>query len=262
MFRRGGLFVRRSGHCSAEIRKTVSNICGCRAVSTGTLEVPTAPVKVFAKYVNHIFRSKSDNIEVLFEAANALHQNLKLTIEYEVNIKIPFLDMMHARKEDRVSASWYHKFTETGLHQSYHACASVKCKRNIVEVMAHRIHHATSTWVAFDIGLQKLKKDCLRVSTRPSLWIPSFLVRLRQYGRVRLLVHLRVIELPARPPRMSGRLWCYRTAVISAISLARGSERFRMWASSSPLERLTSLNKCDEHKSSIYSIESSSACEW
>ena len=108
----------------------------------------------------------------MFEVANALHPNLKFTIEYEVNGKIPFLDMMIERADNCVSTSWYHKPTDTGLYLSYYACAPVKYKRNIVEGTVHRIHHAMSDWVTFDNGIQKLKEDLAKNQYPPSFVDP------------------------------------------------------------------------------------------
>ena len=75
--------------------------CGCRVVSQDIPDVFTTPAKVFARYVDDIFRSiKSADIDALFESANALHPNLKFRIEYEVNGKILLLDMMIERGDN------------------------------------------------------------------------------------------------------------------------------------------------------------------
>ena len=174
---RCGYWVHRfcAGLSVAEIRRIDPSIwhCGCRVVSQDIPDVFTTPAKVFARYVDDIFRSiKSPDIDALFEAANALHPNLKFTIEYEVNGKIPVLDTMIERGDNWVSTSWYHKPTDTGLYLSYHACAPVKYKRNIVEGTVHRIHHATSDWVTFDNGTQKLKEDLAKNQYPPSFVDP------------------------------------------------------------------------------------------
>ena len=72
-----------------------------------------------------------------------------------------------------MSISWYHKPTDTSLYLSYHACAPVKYKRNIVEGTVHRIHHAASDWITFDNGIQKFREDLAKNQYQPSFVDPT-----------------------------------------------------------------------------------------
>ena len=123
------------------------------------LDVQLAPAQLFRRYVDDIIRSiKETEIERLLEVSNRLHRNLEFTIEREVNNSIAFLDLYITRDNRKVTTSWYNKPTDTGVQLNYHACAPTKYKRNIVEGSVHRIHHTTSTWEAFNDGIEKLKK--------------------------------------------------------------------------------------------------------
>ena len=79
-------------------------------------------------------------------------------MELETDQQIPFLDMLIERRENKLSTAWYSKPTDTGVYLSYHACAPTKHKRNIEEGAVHRIHHTTSSWLAFHSGLETLAK--------------------------------------------------------------------------------------------------------
>ena len=122
-------------------------------------DVQLSPAQLLRRYVDDIIRSiKETEIERLLEVSNRLHRNLEFTIEGEVNNSIAFLDLYITRDNRKVTTSWYNKPTDTGVQLNYHACAPTKYKRNIVEGSVHRIHHTTSTWEAFNDGIEKLKK--------------------------------------------------------------------------------------------------------
>ena len=99
----------------------------------------------------------------LSERANMLHPNLQFTIEIEHKNELPFLDLLIKRDNGKLSSSWYSKPTDTGVTLNYHACAPTKYKRNIVEGAVHRIHHTTTSWAAFDRGVETLK-TCLEAN--------------------------------------------------------------------------------------------------
>ena len=93
----------------------------------------------------------------LLQAANQLHANLQF-MELETDQQILFLDMLIERRENKLSTAWYSKPTDTAVYLPYNACAPTKYKRNIVEGAVHRIHHTTSSWLAFHSGLETLAK--------------------------------------------------------------------------------------------------------
>ena len=153
--------------------------CGCTqklAVEPTTIQPETlsSPSKIFARYVDDIVRSvKEDEIDQLLENANKIHQNLEFTIEKEHDREIPFLDLLIRRDDTgRLSSSWYGKPTDTGVTLNYHACAPMRYKRNIVEGAVHRIHHTTTSWYAFDKGIERLKKSLEANQYPPNFYNP------------------------------------------------------------------------------------------
>ena len=144
--------------------------CGCIRATVGQRE-PRA--KIFHRYMDDILRSmKRDDVDGILARVNALHPNLEFTIETEDGGSIPFLDMLITRSDQRLHSDWYTKPTDTGLCLSYHACAPTRFKRNTVEGMVHRIHHASSTWAAFHRGLEKAKVIWERNQYPPAFYNP------------------------------------------------------------------------------------------
>ena len=126
---------------------------------------------------------KLSEIASFVETANELHPFLKFTNEPEIDGALPFLDMLATRANGRLQTSWYSKPTDTGLSLSYLAVAPNKYKRNIVEGTIHRIHHATSTWEAFNDGLEKATANWEANQYPPSFAPPLFVPLLRSFWR-------------------------------------------------------------------------------
>ena len=206
----------------AEIRRIDPSIwhCGCRVVSQDIPDVFTTPAKVFARYIDDIFRSiKSADIDDLFEAANALHSNLKFTIEYEVNGKIPFLDMMIERGDNCASTSWYDKPTDTGLCPITHVHQS-----NTSGILSRALFIGYITPRL--IGLLSI----IEYKNSRKIWLVDPIIsrtieKIRQNpsnGELESHVASRLTDHKERPVMMLPYL------TVSLISLARGSKRLKM----------------------------------
>ena len=101
-----------------------------------------------------------------------MHPNLNFTKKLEIHRALPFLDMLATRAKSRLQTSWYCKPTDTGLSFSYYAVATSEYNWNIAEGTIHRIHHATSTWEAFNGGLEKATADWEANHYPPSFYSP------------------------------------------------------------------------------------------
>ena len=97
-------------------------------------------------------------IEQKLEDINKLHLDLKFTIEREKEGSIPFLDMRIINKNGKLSSTWYHKPTDTGLIMNFHSLAPKRYKRTVVSGFVHRIYRACSTWIHFHNSLEKAKR--------------------------------------------------------------------------------------------------------
>ena len=101
---------------------------------------------------------------------NSLHENLKFTIEREINGKLPFLDMLLMRNGVQLSSTWYNKPTDTGLIMNFHALAPKRYKRSVVAGFVHRIYRACSSWSLFHQSLEKAKKILERNQYPPTYY--------------------------------------------------------------------------------------------
>ena len=130
--------------------------------------------KLFTRYMDDILQDmKSNKIESELGVINALHENLKFTIERQTNGKITFLDMqITCDQHGKLSSSWYNKPTDTGLILNYHALAPRRYKRSVVSGFVHRISRACSTWKNFHESMVKAKKVLERNQYPPSFYNP------------------------------------------------------------------------------------------
>jgi hypothetical protein len=70
------------------------------------------------RYVDDVFTTIKDEscATKILEFLNTQHQNIRFTIELELNNKIPFLDTKVTKKEDSFTTTIYHKPTFTGVY--------------------------------------------------------------------------------------------------------------------------------------------------
>ena len=114
---------------------------------------------IYFRYMDDIVRNiRRTRIDGKLAEINLLHENLKFTIEKEIDGKLPFLDMLLMRNGKTLSSTWYNKPTDTGLIMNYHALAPKRYKRSVVAGFVHRIYRACSSWALFHESLEKAKK--------------------------------------------------------------------------------------------------------
>ena len=75
---------------------------------------------------------------------NALHPNLKCTLEVEQDGKLPFLDMCIIHINNELHSNRYQKPSDTGLIMNFHALAPKKYKRSVIQGLVYRIYRASS----------------------------------------------------------------------------------------------------------------------
>ena len=114
--------------------------------------------KLYSRYMDDVIRSiKRNKIEHVLQSINELHSSLKFTIERENDGKLPFLDMLVIRNNQKLTSTWQSKPTDIGLVMNYHALAPKRYKRSVVSGFVHRIYRACSTWKHFHESLRKAK---------------------------------------------------------------------------------------------------------
>ena len=83
------------------------------------------------------------------EYINQLHGNIKFTIEYETENKLPFLDVLIERGELGFTTGVYRKPTFTGLGTNFYSCCSFNFKLNSISTLLYRAYNITSNWENF-----------------------------------------------------------------------------------------------------------------
>ena len=114
--------------------------------------------KLYSRYMDDILCDiKSNYMWEKLGEINQYHENLKFTMEKEMDNSIAFLDMKIIRTNGYLSSIWYTKPTDTGLTMNFHALAPIKYKKSVVSGLVYRIYYACSTWKNFDCSLVKAK---------------------------------------------------------------------------------------------------------
>ena len=129
--------------------------------------------KIFGRYMDDIQRTiKAEMIETKLHAMNALHPNLKFTIEVEQEGRLLFLDICILHVDSHLHSTWYTKPTDTGLVMNFHALALKRYKKSVVEGLVCRVYRACSHWKYFDASLDKAKDMLERNQYLPQFYDP------------------------------------------------------------------------------------------
>ena len=129
--------------------------------------------KIFERYMDDILRTtKAEMIETKLHAINALHPNLKFTIEVEQEGRLLFLDICILHVDSHLHSTWYTKPTDTGLVMNFHALALKRYKKSVVEGLVGRVYRACSHWKYFDASLDKAKDMLERNQYLPQFYDP------------------------------------------------------------------------------------------
>lgn len=140
---------------------TFANIFMCALEERMLDECPLAHLPLFySRYVDDtflLFRGKHE-ADVFLEYANELHPNIKFTIEYENNDKLPFLDILVSRSEDHFSTTVFRKKTFTGLGTNFYSHCYFNFKLNAISTLFHRAFSLTSDWEKFHNEVNYLHK--------------------------------------------------------------------------------------------------------
>ena len=106
---------------------------------------------LYRRYVDDsliVFRERSHAPQFL-KYLNDQHRNIKFTIEHEEEGKLPFLDLILSRFEDKLLISIFRKPTFSGLGTSFFSYCSYKFKINSIKTLLHRAYQLTSNFNLF-----------------------------------------------------------------------------------------------------------------
>ena len=105
----------------------------------------------YRRYVDDtflLFRNK-DHAADFLDYANGIHRNIRFTIEYENDDKLPFLDILVFRNNDHFNTTVFRKKTFTGLGSNFYSHCFFNFKVNSLSTLIHRAFTLTSDWNAF-----------------------------------------------------------------------------------------------------------------
>lgn len=113
----------------------------------------------YCRYVDDIFalfRTKRDS-ELFLEHINSLHSNIKFTCENEKDGRLPFLDVIVKRINNRFSTSWYMKPTNTGVYLPKCAYAPKMYKQAAIRSLYYRAFKLSSSEHLFSESCDKIR---------------------------------------------------------------------------------------------------------
>ena len=131
---------------------TFANIFMCSLEERMLDDCPLAYHPLFySRYVDDTFllfrdRYQADNF---LKYANDLHSNIKFTIEYEIDNRLPFLDIIVIRADDHFNTTIFRKKTFTGLGTNFYSHTFLNFKLNALSTLFHRAYTLTSDWDKF-----------------------------------------------------------------------------------------------------------------
>ena len=109
-----------------------------------------------------MFDSKNTAHEFL-QYLNSCHNSIKLTIEFEQDNKIPFLDILVKRcPKNTFMASIYRKKTFTGLYTKWDSFTLCKYKINLIRRLTYRCYRICSSASLLQSALVDLRKHLLQ----------------------------------------------------------------------------------------------------
>ena len=102
------------------------------------------------------YLNRSD-IEKFLDTINSYHPNIKFTVEIEMDITLPLLDVSVTHDRNSFSTSFYRKKTFTGLHPDFATLLPNKYKVNLIRVLVYRAFHICSTYSNFHVEVVRVK---------------------------------------------------------------------------------------------------------
>lgn len=110
------------------------------------------------KYVDDIILAIPSNyvnqLKTIFESFD---NNIRFTVEYEIENKINFLDITLIRNNNKIITNWFRKTTASGRLLNYLSDHPFKMKNNIVVSLIKRVLHISDTQFISD-NLSKIYK--------------------------------------------------------------------------------------------------------
>ena len=120
--------------------------------------------KYYRRYVDDIFVMFEDfeKFDLFKEYLNTRHENIKFTSELETEGKLPFLDMLIDRNNNKIVTSIYRKPTFTGLYTHFESFLPSVYKFGLLYTLLFRYFSLCSNYKLFHLEIVELKKIFLK----------------------------------------------------------------------------------------------------
>ena len=116
-------------------------------------------IKFWKRFVDDTFTfAKIEAIDHILSVLNSFDPNIQFTYEKEENSKLPFLDIMLCRKDDKLVSSVYRKSTNNDIYMNWHSFAPKTWKRGTLKSLTERAFLICSTEKLLNEELKYLEK--------------------------------------------------------------------------------------------------------
>ena len=114
---------------------------------------------IYKRYVDDTFMlfKKEEHIDLFYNYLNNKHSKITFTIEKERDNKLPFLDLLISKTNNKIDTSIYRKETFTGLGINYLSACYEKYKTNAILTLLHRAYSLSSNYVHFNRKVEFLQ---------------------------------------------------------------------------------------------------------
>ena len=116
-------------------------------------------VRCFTRYVDDILATfeSPEKAQEFLAFLNSLHGNIKFTIEEEVLGKMPFLDILLIRENDRMSTTVYRKTTHSGVYAHFTSFVPFTLKLQLIRTLLHRAYEICSSYELLHAEFERIK---------------------------------------------------------------------------------------------------------
>jgi len=144
------LFIQRDGVAmGSPLGPTLANafLCYYEHIWLSNCPIPFKPL-YYRRFVDDTFLifKAQEHVQEFLSYLNSQHPNMKFTVEYEKDGKLPFLDMYIHHSGNSFDISMYRKPTFTGLCSKFSSFIPLTYKRNLVNTLTTRAYYICSNW--------------------------------------------------------------------------------------------------------------------
>ena len=113
---------------------------------------------------------KHDSTEYVLSVLNSFHDNIKFTYEQENNNRLPFLDVLFIRDDEKINTTVFRKDTYNDLYLHWGSFSPISWKRGTLKSLISRAYMICSNQSLLEKELKHLKDTFHKKNGYP-LWM-------------------------------------------------------------------------------------------